>query len=64
MKRKPKFLFLLPVVGLFIFTSSSQAQLTATARIILTIIPPPIFKSIPENSRETFSSRTRQMKVK
>ncbi|HUI29953.1 MAG TPA: hypothetical protein VLX91_07030 [Candidatus Acidoferrales bacterium] len=58
MKRKLNISLLLPVIGLLVWTSNSQAQqvATATARVTLTVIPAAGINFTQTNSTKTSSS--------
>jgi len=50
MKRKSKIsLLFLPIIGLLICASTSRAQVTATARVTLTVVPAPGLNFTPAN---------------
>jgi len=49
MKRKTNISLLLPAIALLFFASNSQAQVSATARVTLTVIPAPGINFSPAN---------------
>ncbi len=56
MKKKLNISLLLSVLGFLICASTSQAQVTATARVTLTVIPAPGINFSPTSSTKNLSS--------